>query len=103
MITGTLPRMIFVDGQSNERLVLDGEWFEKQRGGTPKTRVPAASFRGAQWKDIERRVKLFGSEKERLVQVTLSFEGAPFVGFVTEAEKRSQLEAIVAGLEAARG
>jgi len=24
--------MIFVDGQSSERLVLDGEWFEMSRG-----------------------------------------------------------------------
>jgi len=24
--------MIFVDGQSNERLVLDGDWFEMSRG-----------------------------------------------------------------------
>jgi len=26
------PPMIFVDGQSNERLVLDGDWFEMSRG-----------------------------------------------------------------------
>jgi hypothetical protein len=36
-----------------------------------------------------------------MVQVTLTFEAPPFVGFVTEAEKRPQLEAIVAGLESA--
>jgi hypothetical protein len=94
--------MIFVDGQSNERLVLDGEWFEKQRGGQPKTRVPASAFRGAQWAEIARRTRLFGGEKERLVQLTLTFEGGPFVGFVTEEAKRPQLEAIVAGLDAAR-
>jgi hypothetical protein len=45
--------MIFVDGQSNERLVLDGEWFEKLRGGQSKTRAPASSFRGVAWKDID--------------------------------------------------
>ena len=94
--------MIFVDGQSNERLVLDGEWFEKLRGGQSKTRVPASAFRGATWQDIDRKVKLFGSEREQLVQVTLQFEGAPFVGFVAAAEKRTDLEAIVAGLETAR-
>ena len=93
--------MLSVDGQSNERLVLDGEWFEKQRGGEPKARIPAASFRSADWKDIKRRKKLFGGEKEQLVQVTLTFEQPPFVGFVTAAEKRPQLEAIVSGLEAA--
>jgi hypothetical protein len=34
--------------------------------------------------------------------VTLTFETPPFVGFITEAENRPALEAIVAGLEAAR-
>ncbi|WP_218576913.1 hypothetical protein [Phytohabitans rumicis] len=91
-----------MDGQANERLVLDGEWFEKLRGGQSKTRLPASSFLDAAWKDIDRRVRLFGSEREQLVQVTLRFADGPFVGFVTAAAKRSQVEAIVAGLEAAR-
>jgi hypothetical protein len=95
--------MIFVDGQSSERLVLDGEWFEKLRGGQSKTRVPASSFQSAAWEDIDRKVRLFGSERERLVQVTLQFEAGPIVGFVTAAEKRPDVEKIVAGLEAARG
>ena len=94
--------MIIVDGQSNERLVLDGDWFEKQRGGRSVTRTPASTFRGAQWNSIERRVSLFGREKERLVQVTLTFDGAGFVGFVTEEAKRPALEAIVEGLAAAQ-
>ena len=94
--------MLIVEGQSNESLVLDGEWFEKQRGGEPKSRLAAASFRSVEWKEIERRKKLFGGEKEQLVQVTLTFEQPPFVGFVTEAAKRPKLEEIVAGLEAAR-
>ena len=55
------------------------------------------------WKDIDRRVRLLGSEREQLVQVTLEFDGGPFVGFIAAAEKRPQLEAIVAGLETARG
>lgn len=93
--------MLTVDGESNERLVLDGEWFEKQRGGESKSRLAAASFRSADWKDVERRKKLFGGEKEKLVQVTLTFEQPPFVGFTTTADKRPQLEAIVSGLEAA--
>ncbi len=38
-----------------------------------------------------------------MVQVTLTFETPPFVGFVTEAENRPALEGIVSGLEAARG
>ncbi|MBS1880838.1 MAG: hypothetical protein JST31_15110 [Actinobacteria bacterium] len=93
--------MLSVQGESNEALVLDGEWFEKQRGGDPKSRLPAASFKSVEWKEFEKRTKLFGGEKVKMVQVTLTFDQPPFVGFVTEAEKRSQLEAIVAGLEAA--
>jgi hypothetical protein len=100
---GYAPPMMIVDGQSNERLVLDGEWFEKLRGGLSKTRVPASSFRGASWRDIDRKTKLFGGEREILVEVTLQFEGGPFVGFVAAADKRRDIEAIVAGLESARG
>jgi hypothetical protein len=47
-------------------------------------------------------VRLLGSEREQLVQVTLEFDGGPFVGFIAVAEKRPQLKAIVAGLETAR-
>jgi hypothetical protein len=93
--------VLSVEGESNESLVLDGEWFEKQRGGEPKARLEASSFRSAEWKDFEKKTKLFGGEKVAMVQVTLTFEKPPFVGFVTEAEKRPQLEASVAGLEAA--
>ncbi len=82
--------------------MLDGGWLEKLRGGQSVTRAPASSFRGAQWQDVHRRVRLFGREKELLVQVTLSFEGGPFVGFLTDAAKRPDLEALVNGLEAAR-
>jgi len=95
--------MIFVDGRSNERLVLDGEWFERLRGGQSKTHLPASSFRSVAWNDIDRRVRLLSSERGQLVEVTLDFEGGPIVGFVTTADKRAQVEAIVAGLEAARG
>jgi hypothetical protein len=95
--------MISIDGQSNEQVVLDGEWFEKLRGGQPKTRVPASSFKSVAWNDIERRTKLFGGERETLVQVTLVFESGPAVGFLTDAEKRPQLEKLVAALAAASG
>ena len=94
--------MLSVQGESNESLVLDGEWFEKQRGGEPKARLAASSFRSVEWKDFEKRKKLFGGEKPAMVQVTLTFETPPFVGFITEAENRPALEAIVSGLEAAR-
>jgi hypothetical protein len=95
--------VLSVQGESNESLVLDGEWFEKQRGGEPKARLAAASFRSVEWKDFEKRKKLFGGAKQAMVQVTLTFETPPFVGFITEAENRPALEEIVSGLEAARG
>jgi hypothetical protein len=94
--------VLSVQGESNESLVLDGDWFEKQRGGEPKARLAASSFRSVEWKEFEKRKKLFGGEKQAMVQVTLTFETPPFVGFITEAENRPALEAIVAGLEAAR-
>jgi hypothetical protein len=95
--------VLSVQGESNESVVLDGDWFEKQRGGEPKARLAATSFRSVEWKDFEKRKKLFGGDKQAMVQVTLTFETPPFVGFVTEAENRPALEAIVSGLEAARG
>lgn len=95
--------MISVEGESNESLVLDGEWLEKQRMGQPKARIPASSFRSAEWKEFSKRKKLFGGEKVQMVQLVLTFEKPPFIGFITEAEKRPQLEEIVAGLEAAAG
>lgn len=98
----TITPVIQVKGQSNESIVLDGEWFEKLRGGESKTRVPASSFISVDLQEIERRKKLFGGEKEKLVQATFQFEGGPFVGFMTEAEHRGKVDEIVAGLEQAR-
>ena len=94
--------MISVDGESNETLVLDGEWLEKLRGAEPKAKQPTSSFKSAEWKEFEKRKKLFGGEKVKMVQLVLTFERPPFLGFITEAENRPQLEEIVAGLEAAR-
>ncbi|WP_439028898.1 hypothetical protein [Gordonia terrae] len=94
--------MLEIRGLSNETVVLDGEWFEKLRGGTSKTRLPASSFVSADVQDIDRRKKLFGSEREQLLQVTFTFSRPPFVGLMTSAENRSKVEALIAGLEAAR-
>jgi hypothetical protein len=57
--------VISVDGESNETLVLDGEWLEKQRMSQPKARQPIASFKQAEWKEFEKRKKLFGGEPRR--------------------------------------
>ena len=95
--------MIKVNGLHNESLVLDGEWFEKLRAGEPKAKLPASSFKSAEVTEIERRKKLFGGEKEQLIQVMLTFEEPPFIGF-TVAEPRSarELDALLGALEAAR-
>lgn len=94
--------VISVQGQSNETIVLDGEWFEKLRGSESKSRIPASSFISVDVQEIERRKKLFGGEKETLLQATFRFENGPFVGFVTGAEHRARVEEIIAGLESAR-
>lgn len=94
--------MISVDGQSNETIVLDGEWFEKLRGAQSKTRLAASSFTGVETKVIERRKKLFGGDKEQLFQATFSFDNGPFVGFVTGIDNEPKVREIISGLEAAR-
>ena len=94
--------MIEIHGLSNETVVLDGDWFEKLRGGTPKTRLPAASFVSAEVKEIDRRKKLFGGDREQLIQVTLTFDRPPFVGLMTPATNREKVDALLAGLAAAR-
>jgi hypothetical protein len=94
--------VISVNGQSNETIVLDGEWFEKLRGGDPKTKVPASSFVSVETKSIDRKKKLFGGEGEALFQATFQFEGGPFVGFITGAENAPKVQEIIEGLEQAR-
>ena len=94
--------MLSVKGMSNEEIVLDGDWFEKLRGAESKTRLAASSFLSVETKQIERKKKLFGGEKEAMFQATFRFDNGPFVGFVTGAENQSKVEEIISGLEAAR-
>jgi hypothetical protein len=94
--------MIEIHGLSNDTVVLDGEWFEKLRGGTSKTRLPAASFVSADVKETDRRKKMFGGEREQLIQVTFTFDRPPFVGLMTPATNRAKVDALLAGLAAAR-
>ncbi|MFT4049583.1 MAG: hypothetical protein QM648_07065 [Solirubrobacterales bacterium] len=94
--------MIEIKGQSNESLVLSGEWFEKLRGGESKTRLPAKDFVSHDLQEIAAKKKLFGGESEAKINLTLTFSQPPFVGFVTEAEKRPQVDELIAALEAAR-
>jgi hypothetical protein len=94
--------MIEVKGQSNESLVVDGEWFEKLRGGESKTRLPAKDFVSYELQEIDRKKKLFGGEREAAINLTLTFSRPPFVGFLTGAEKRGEVDALISALEAAR-
>lgn len=94
--------MVEVKGQSNESLVVDGEWFEKLRGGDSKTRLPAKDFVSYELQEIDRKKKVFGGEREAMINLTLTFNHPPFVGFVTEATKRAEVDAVIAALEAAR-
>jgi hypothetical protein len=53
-------------------------------------------------KEIDRRKKLFGGDREQLIQVTLTFDRPPFVGLMTQAENREKVDALLTGLAAAR-
>ena len=94
--------MLKVDGINNESLILDGEWVEKQRGGAPRARIPASSFKSVELKEFDRRKKLFGGEREQLVQAVLTFEQPPFLSLTVTADKRAQLDELLAKLDAAR-
>ena len=53
-------------------------------------------------KEFDRRKKLFGGEREQLVQAVLTFEQPPFLSFTVTADKRAQLDELLAKLDAAR-
>jgi hypothetical protein len=96
------PRVLRVKGINNETLVLDGEWLEKLRGNEPRAKLPASSFRSAELKEFDRRKKLFGGEREQLIQAVLTFAEPPFLGITIPAENRGELDELIAKLESQR-
>jgi len=93
-------RMSRIDGIDGESIVLDGNWVEKLRTNTSRGRNPADRYSGTQVKEFSRRKKLFGGEKEQLLQVIINV--GTFYSLNVPAERRAEVDALIAELEKAR-
>ena len=92
--------MFRINGIDGESIVVDGNWVEKLRSGTSRGRNPADQYSGVQIKEFSRRKKLFGGEKEQLLQVIVNV--GTFYSLNVPAERRAEVDALVAELEKAR-
>ncbi len=92
--------MFRIDGIDGESIVVDGNWVEKLRSNTSRGRNPADRYSGTEVKEFSRRKKLFGGEKEQLLQVIVNV--GTFYSLNVPAERRSEVDALVAALEKAR-
>lgn len=93
-------RVFRIDGIDGESIVVDGNWVEKLRTNTSRGRNPADRYSGTQIKEFSRRKKLFGGEKEQLLQVIVNV--GTFYSLNVPAERRAEVDALVAELEKAR-
>jgi hypothetical protein len=89
-----------INGIDGESIVVDGNWVEKLRSGTSRGRNPADQYSGIQIKEFSRRKKLFGSEKEHLLQVIVNV--GTFYSLNVPVEQRAEVDALVVELEKAR-
>ncbi|MBB2992768.1 hypothetical protein FHR72_004272 [Mycolicibacterium iranicum] len=92
--------MFRIDGIDGESIVVDGNWVEKLRTGTSRGRNPADQYSGTKVEEFSRRKKLFGGEKEHLLQVIVSL--GTFFSLKVPAERRHEVDALIAELERAR-
>lgn len=92
--------MFRIDGLNGESIVVDGNWVEKLRSGSSRGRNPADQYSGIDIKEISRRTKLFGGDKEQLLQVIVNV--GTYYSLTVPAERRSEVDALVAELETAR-
>ena len=92
--------MFRIDGIGGESIVIDGNWVEKLRTGSSRGRNPADQYSGTDITEISRRKKLFGSEREHLLQVTVNV--GTFYSLMVPAERRAEVDALVGELERAR-
>jgi predicted metal-dependent peptidase len=92
--------MFRIDGVNGESIVVDGNWVEKLRSGTSRGRNPADQYSGTQIEELTRRKKLFGGEKEHLLQVIVNV--GTFYSLMVPAERRAEVDALIAELEKAR-
>jgi hypothetical protein len=91
--------MFRIDGIDGESIVVDGNWVEKLRTNTSRGRNPADKYAGTQIKEFTRRKKLFGGEKEQLLQVIVNV--GTFYSLNVPAERRAEVDALIAELEKA--
>jgi hypothetical protein len=89
-----------IDGINGEAIVVDGNWVEKLRSGSSRGRNPADQYGGTEVKEISRRKKLFGGEKEQLLQLTVNV--GTYYSLMVPAERRDQVDRLIAELEKAR-
>jgi hypothetical protein len=92
--------MFRIDGINGESIVVDGNWVEKLRTNTSRGRNPADKYAGTDIKEITRRKKIFGGEKEELLQLIVNV--GTFYSLTVPAERRSEVDALIAALEKAR-
>ncbi|MDG5484768.1 hypothetical protein [Mycolicibacterium gadium] len=92
--------MFRIDGINGESIVVDGNWVEKLRTNTSRGRNPADRYAGTDIKEITRRKKIFGGEKEELLQVIVNV--GTFYSLTVPAERRAEVDALIAALEKAR-
>lgn len=92
--------MFRIDDIDGESIVVDGNWVEKLRTKTSRGRDPADRHSGTQIKEFSRRKKLFGGEKEQLLQVIVNV--GTFYSLNVPAERRAEVDALVAELAKAR-
>jgi hypothetical protein len=92
--------MFRIDGINGESMVVDGNWVEKLRTNTSRGRNPADKYAGTDIKEITRRKKIFGGEKEELLQVIVNV--GTFYSLTVPAERRTEVDALIAALEKAR-
>ena len=90
-----------IDGINGESIVIDGVWVEKLRANNSTGRKPADMYAGTDVKEFSRRKKLFGGEKEHLLQLTINL--GTFFSLMVPAEKRGEVDALLAELDTARG
>jgi hypothetical protein len=92
--------MFRIDGINGESIVVDGNWVEKLRSGSSRGRNPADQYSGTDIKEMSRRTKLFGGEKEQLLQVIVNV--GTFYSLTVPAERRADVDALITELEQAR-
>lgn len=92
--------MFRIDGINGESIVIDGVWVEKLRANNSIGRNPADKYAGTEVKEFSRRKKLFGGDREELLQLTISV--GTFYSLMVPADRRAEVDALLAELKAAR-